>query len=449
MFHYLWLIGLAEIFRGNGTNSSTQPPHHGQIVIAMTDTPDGTLGMSCIINLEELSDPNPSSNTLRALFGTTKDSLLFAKCNPCGPDGDALRISTKDEVVMQLHYTSGVVDGYAIVASSTQPYLFAVFLVKGDSVVCEVDTSQRCSEILDLTACGERWEGYVLNDQPCGWGEFYDDENQLVYRGFMYKDHRVCYGSIFYPDLGILEYEGMLCNGKKWGYGSLYDRTANLIQKGRWLDDAHVGTSLFIPLSASLSGLHTLLKSIVLNSGSSNLPKTLTLENYSQLQSLVFGPNSFPHTKQLVIRQMKSLHKITFYIHSFNFEYSYMECSCIKETSSLSIHDCPSLSTVVFGNNAFSEFHCLHVSKCDTLQSLVFRGHNFMESDSPQFESLPYLQTLYFGEASFQHCSSVSFANLPSLHTISLGVKAFRGSSSKRRTHIIEMTSICNRGHSL
>lgn len=72
-----------------------------------------------------------------------------------------------------------------------------------------------------------------------------------------------------------------------------------------------------------------------------------------------------------------------------------------------------------------------------------------MESDSPQFESLPYLQTLYFGEASFQHCSSVSFANLPSLHTISLGVKAFRGSSSKRRTHIIEMTSICNRGHSL
>lgn len=408
----------------------------------MADTLDGTLTMSPMTNLEELSDPNLSSNTLHALFDTTKSCLLFAKCNSCGPDGDALRVSTEDEIIMQLHYTSGVVDGYAIVASSIQSSLFAVFSVKGDSVVCEVDISQRSFGILDLTACGDRWEGSVLHNQPCGWGEFYDSENQLEYRGFMYKDRRVCFGSIFYPDLGRLEYEGMLCNGQKWGYGSLYDRKANLLQEGMWLDNDRINTSLYIPFSTPLSGLHTLLKSIVLNSASSSLPKTLTLENYSQLQSLVFGPNSFPRTKQILIQHMKCLQKINFHMHSFNCEYSYIECSCVSDSSCV-IDDCPSLSTVVFGNNAFSEFHHLFLTRCDKLQSLMFRGHNFMESYSPRFESFPRLQALYFGEASFQHCSSVTFAHMPALVTITLGIKAFRGSSSRRRTRTIEMISSC------
>ena len=35
------------------------------------------------------------------------------------------------------------------------------------------------SRLLDLNDEGERWEGDVLHNRPCGWGVMYDSENRM------------------------------------------------------------------------------------------------------------------------------------------------------------------------------------------------------------------------------------------------------------------------------
>ena len=48
-----------------------------------------------------------------------------------------------------------------------------------------VDLSEmKHNEILDLSVEGDRWEGDVLNGNPCGWGVLYDKNNERVYEGF-------------------------------------------------------------------------------------------------------------------------------------------------------------------------------------------------------------------------------------------------------------------------
>ena len=48
-----------------------------------------------------------------------------------------------------------------------------------------VDLSEvKPNQILDLSEDGERGEGDVLNDEPCGWGVLYDSEGRMVYEGF-------------------------------------------------------------------------------------------------------------------------------------------------------------------------------------------------------------------------------------------------------------------------
>ena len=62
---------------------------------------------------------------------------------------------------------------------------------------------------------GERWEGDSLNGKPYGYGCIYNSENQLVYKGFMYNGKKVCYGTEFFGDIGIVEYQGDYYEDKK------------------------------------------------------------------------------------------------------------------------------------------------------------------------------------------------------------------------------------------
>ena len=93
------------------------------------------------------------------------------------------------------------------------------------------------NQVLDLRDDGERWEGDVLNDQPCGWGVLYDSENRMVYEGFMIGEAYVCYGTRYYSDIQRVEYEGQWCEGKRWGRGVQYDRSGNTVFEGEWLND--------------------------------------------------------------------------------------------------------------------------------------------------------------------------------------------------------------------
>lgn len=49
-------------------------------------------------------------------------------------------------------------------------------------------------KILDMNDEGDRWEGDVLKDKPCGWGILYDKEGRVVYNGFRNGYVNVCWG---------------------------------------------------------------------------------------------------------------------------------------------------------------------------------------------------------------------------------------------------------------
>ena len=48
---------------------------------------------------------------------------------------------------------------------------------------------------------------------------------------------KVCYGSVFYEDIGIIEYEGGYYRNKRFGFGRLYDKKNELTYEGKWCND--------------------------------------------------------------------------------------------------------------------------------------------------------------------------------------------------------------------
>ena len=92
---------------------------------------------------------------------------------------------------------------------------------------------QRCDTV-DLSEKGDRWEGDSLEGIPFGYGCEYDSENQLIYKGFVFEGMKVCYGIVFYGDIGIVEYEGEFYKGNRYGNGKLYDKKSELIYEGEW-----------------------------------------------------------------------------------------------------------------------------------------------------------------------------------------------------------------------
>lgn len=73
--------------------------------------------------------------------------------------------------------------------------------------------------VLDLNDDGERWEGDVLHDMPCGWGVLFDKEQCNHLRGIPNWSVNVCYGRSYYSDIHKLEYEGEICRRKAVGTG--------------------------------------------------------------------------------------------------------------------------------------------------------------------------------------------------------------------------------------
>ena len=82
--------------------------------------------------------------------------------------------------------------------------------------------------IVDLDH-GTRFEGLVLKDEkegeigiPFGYGEMYDDDGLLLYKGIMINWQRFGYGTS-YHDNGFVEYEGYWCDDNRFGIGKVYD----------------------------------------------------------------------------------------------------------------------------------------------------------------------------------------------------------------------------------
>ena len=111
----------------------------------------------------------------------------------------------------------------------------------GDISYSEQQSTRVEEGIVDLDH-GSRFEGLILKDEregkmgiPFGYGEMYDDDGLLLYKGIMINWKRFGYGTS-YHDNGLKEYEGYWCDDKRFGSGKVYDRKGKLIMDCEWIN---------------------------------------------------------------------------------------------------------------------------------------------------------------------------------------------------------------------
>ena len=182
-----------------------------------------------------------------------------------------------------------------------------------------INTSDN-SQILNLSDEGDRWEGAVLDDQPCGWGTLYDKDNNVQYEGFRYHDSNVCYGIAYYADIRKIEYEGELCSGKRWGHGVQYDRNGKVVYEGDWINGEQIRYSMSITKENEMSSvLHSHLKELIIGEMCFNT-ESLTCVDFSKmplLTKLSIGDGCFNYAKSVSIISMEYLESVVIGWQSF------------------------------------------------------------------------------------------------------------------------------------
>ena len=146
----------------------------------------------------------------------------------------SLILSNKECVVLK--FNNGVFMNQGYVVNDQK-----VLKVLGNHQIGDISYSEEQSivveeGIVDLDH-GSRFEGLIFKDDkegnigiPFGYGEMYDDDGLLVYKGIMINWKRFGYGTS-YHDNGLIEYEGYWCDDNRFGIGKVYDRKGRVIQE--------------------------------------------------------------------------------------------------------------------------------------------------------------------------------------------------------------------------
>ena len=227
------------------------------------------------------------------------------------------------------------------------------------------------NEVLDLSDDGERWEGDVLNNEPCGWGVLYDSENRMVYEGFRIGDVNVCYGTRYYSDIGVIEYEGMIYEGKRWGRGIHYNRKGKVMSKGEWVNNEQLNKQ--VVLSEENQLLHNHVEELIVNDRSCN-GREWTDFDFSvltKLRRLRVGDKCFENVKDVKLIGLSQLERVDIgkqcfitydncYDHSMNGHFYLKNCEKVRELkmgrysfsdySSFVIENVPSLEVIEMGD---------------------------------------------------------------------------------------------------
>ena len=166
---------------------------------------------------------------------------------------------------------------------------------------------QRCDTI-DLNENGDRWEGDSLEGIPFGYGCEYNSENQLIYKGFVFEGMKVCYGIVFYGDIGIVEYEGGFYKGNRYGNGKLYDKKNELIYEGEWyMNESNMKKVVKIEGKLKEEDIHFDLEELEIGENCCNELKCFELIGFAHLKKLIFHKNSLKNLDSLVISNNNEL----------------------------------------------------------------------------------------------------------------------------------------------
>ena len=260
-----------------------------------------------------------------------------------------LFLSTRECVVLQ--FDNGVYMNQGFVLNEQK-----VLKVIGNHQIGAISYNEEQSivveGIVDLDH-GSRFEGLVLAENkfgiPFGYGEMYDDDGILVYKGIMINWKRFGYGTSYHNN-GCIEYEGYWCDDNRFGIGKVYDRYGKLVNECEWcngiecdIDEKYEGDGSK-PLNIGMKHLKLSdncvlvdwdvsllynLESIEIGNECFGSVKTFKIDGLNQLKTINIGRNSFTQDKNV---------------------------DGDDESKSFHILNCESLESIQIGEYSFSDF---------------------------------------------------------------------------------------------
>ena len=245
-------------------------------------------------------------------------------------------------------------------------------------------------ETLDLSVDGDRWEGDVLNNNPCGWGALYDKENHKVYEGFWVDDAPVCYGCFFHPFVEKKEYVGGICNGLRCGKGTQYDLNGDVIYDGEWIHNERC-TEDVITVSPGNEIVHNYVVELTVCDDCYNSEEFTVLDLYSFpfLKTLTVGNKCFQSVTSMSVyglSKLESLHigEECFFNCKEGERNNYNNCLCIK--------DCPRLKVIVVGPFSFSSYTNCIIENVNAVERITI-GSDDAEGNCFAYSSLQLQST--------------------------------------------------------
>ena len=222
---------------------------------------------------------------------------------------------------------------------------------------------------------------------PFGFGEMYDDNGLLIYKGIMINWKRFGYG-VSYHDNGLIEYEGYWCDDNRFGRGIVYDRKGDLVKECEWVNgiesDAYEGDGSE-PMNIGIKHL--------------KLTDYCVLDDWDvswflNLESIEIGNDCFESVQTFQIDGLNRLKMIKIGNKSFSeiknwFSYHYRDKE--KDDSSKSFHilNCESLESIQIGKFSFTDFGGeFELKNLPQLQSIQIGS---IESDSFNFHDSSFV----------------------------------------------------------
>ena len=244
--------------------------------------------------------------------------------------------------------------------------------------------------IVDLDN-GSRFEGSVLTEKegkigiPFGYGEMYDDNGLLIYKGIVINWNRFGYGTSYY-DNGCVEYEGYWCDDIQFGIGKLYDRSGKFVNEYNRFYDYVVDIDRYEGDGIGL--IHIGIKHMKLNNRC--LLADWNVSCFSDLESIEIGDDCFERVRTFKIDGLNRLKTVKIGKDSFTQAKStdrWNEEMAGIESKSFHIVNCESLESIQIGEYSFSDF-----------------GGRF------ELKNLPQLQSIQIGSTEYEsynfHCCS-------------------------------------------
>ena len=298
----------------------------------------------------------------------------------------SLLLSNRECVVMKFNNGVFVNEGYVLNDEK-------VLKMLGNDKIGDISYNEESiveEGIVDLDS-GTRFEGRLLIEDkigiPFGFGEMYDDNGKLMYKGIMINWKRFGYG-VNYHDNREKEYEGYWCNDNRFGIGKVYDRYGKLVKECVWYNGNDIDIDNYEgdggkPINIGIKHLKLsdncilkewdvswfwYLESIEIGDDCFAFVKTFKMDGLNQLKSLKIGNDSFTQVKRT---------------EDWNRNWSKERYKANNQLKSFHILNCESLESIEIGEYSFGDFAGqFELKNLPSLQSIQIGS---IRSDSRNF----------------------------------------------------------------